>query len=144
MKRNLPRILVVDDSKFARKIICDVLKNEYDIIEAKDGKEALEYLHGAKEHVDLVITDIMMPRMDGIELLRRISTSALFEGMPVVVITSVDDPEKELTALSNGAIDVILKPFNAVSVLQRIRNILKIVEIESLKRELLRMHGQES
>lgn len=139
-----PRILVVDDSRFARKIIRDVLMDLYDIVESVDGQEAYEYLHNAKEHVDLVITDIMMPRMDGFELLNKISKSALYSGMPVVVITSIDDTEKEIKALNSGAVDVIVKPFNSVAVRQRIQNILKIAEVESIKRELSKIHDQDN
>ncbi len=95
-------ILVVDDSDSTRSIIKTILENEqYRVITAVDGIDALEKLH--EHHIGLVLTDVKMPRMDGITLIENMQRNDAYNKIPVIVITSIQEEESEKEALSVGA-----------------------------------------
>lgn len=116
-------ILVVDDSKVVLKKLNNLLENDFFIISALHGEEALEALE--KYHIDLVITDLEMPVMDGFELISHIVSSMQTEHIPIIAITSHED----LTAkvhLMKGVYGIFNKPWNDRELLSRINNLLKI------------------
>lgn len=120
-----PRILVVDDEKFNRTVLTDLLKEEYTVVLAKDGKQGLDKAHS--EHPpNLIILDIMMPGMDGYTACKRLKESPLTRDIPVVFITARQDAEDERHGLSVGAIDYISKPFSPAIVLARVHNHLAL------------------
>ncbi|MEG2082177.1 MAG: response regulator, partial [Oscillospiraceae bacterium] len=123
-------ILIVDDSDITRDMIAHSLKKDYLILQAENGLEALGVL--AQRHIDLVLTDIMMPQLDGFGLIQRMKADEQLKEIPVVVVTAVDEVESELRALSLGAIDVLAKPLQMQIVLQRVKNILALRDRESL------------
>jgi two-component system sensor histidine kinase and response regulator WspE len=102
------RILVVDDSPLTRELICSLLEAVgYQIANASDGQEALEKL--AREPVDMVVTDLEMPRMDGLELTRRLKAHANYRGLPVVIITTRGSEADRKRGMEAGADGYIAK-----------------------------------
>ena len=116
-------ILIAEDNADFRRFVRDCFATDYEILEAADGAEALEIL---RDHaVDLVVSDIMMPRMDGLELCRRIKEDIATSHIPLILLTARSMQEQEIEGLSGGADDYIVKPVN-ISVLRlRIMRLLK-------------------
>lgn len=120
-------ILCVDDEQANRTLYHALLtKVGFDVILAESGAEALDKL--ASADVDLVITDVMMPRMDGIEFCRRIKDGTQTRHLPVLVVTAVTDRETRVRGLAAGANDFLTKPIDTTEMLVRIDNLLKIKE----------------
>ncbi|HOY06444.1 MAG TPA: two-component regulator propeller domain-containing protein [Saprospiraceae bacterium] len=120
------RLLLVEDNPEIRSYLSQNLQNEYEVEEAADGMEALEK---ALEHTyDLVLSDIAMPEMDGIELCRRLKTNLLTSHIPVVLLTARTSLLHKIEGLETGADDYITKPFNLQLLQLRIRNLIAIRE----------------
>jgi CheY-like chemotaxis protein len=106
------RILVVDDDASVRVLVRTILEAEgHSIIEAVNGLDALKKL--IRRPADLVLLDIMMPKVDGIQVLKRLQTLPSRRHIPVIVITALHDPEQVQSEVEVGAIDHIAKPFDA-------------------------------
>lgn len=116
-------LLIVEDNQDLRLFLSDSLKKEYHIFSAVDGLHALSILK--KEHIDMVITDIMMPNMDGIELCHAIKSDIKISHIPVIMLTAKNDIEHIKKGLTEGADDYIAKPFNLDILKLRINKILK-------------------
>ena len=120
-------ILIVDDDRDYSEILNRILlEKKYGVLKASNGLDALKIL----EHKipDLILLDIMMPNMDGIEVCRRIKMRAEFSMVPIIFLSAKDTIDDKLTGLKEGVIDYITKPFNHVELLARIISALKIVE----------------
>jgi putative two-component system response regulator len=115
----LPRILLVDDDPENIQALLPVLKREYKVFIATDGERALEL--AAAENLDLVLLDLMMPGMDGYEVLRRLKADERTKGIPVIFATAAIGPENELKGLELGAVDYITKPFSLPIVRERVK-----------------------
>jgi len=119
-----PEILVVEDSKTQARWLGLLLKQQgYETTVAYDGKEALEMLSGMMP--DVVVTDIMMPEMDGFELCRRIKEDDKLGGIPVILLTALSDPSDVLHAIKCGADNFITKPYDPDFLLSRVEQTLK-------------------
>jgi putative nucleotidyltransferase with HDIG domain len=119
----LERILVVDDEETIREIVSSMLSSaRYQTSQAANGIEALALLHSGEEF-DLVISDILMPEMDGFDLLER--TKEHFPSMQVVMVTAVSDISAALQAIRNGAYDYLMKPFEREQLLAVVRRALE-------------------
>ncbi len=130
------KILIVDDSPSVRKLLSFYLKSEeYELIEATDGKEAVKYCRGHRP--DLVLSDIQMPEMDGYQLCRRLKQDRHTRDIPVIFISARADAADKVRGLEVGAVDYITKPFDRAEVLARIRNQFKI---QDLTRSLLEVN----
>ena len=116
------RALIVDDSSVMRKIVERSLRqaglNSLVVREAGNGIEGLEILRA--EHVDLILSDINMPSMDGLEFVRQIRAQNLAPGVPVVMITTESSEEQVKQAIQAGARGYIRKPFTAEQVKERV------------------------
>ena len=122
-------ILVVDDNADNRNILCRrLIKNGYDIFESTDSSGVLERLE--KEKIDLILLDIMMPEVDGFDLLKQIRNDYSPYEMPVIMVTALVEDEAVITALKCGANDYIMKPLNFSVVLARIKTQLKLSRFE--------------
>ncbi|MDD1693612.1 MAG: hybrid sensor histidine kinase/response regulator [Methanoregula sp.] len=122
------RILVVEDSRTQAEYLCHlVATGGYKVILAGDGRDALEKVH--KEHPDLVLTDIIMPEMDGYELCRAIKADNQTAGIPVILVTQLYDPADVLKGLEAGADNFIVKPFDPGQVYSRITDTLEAADI---------------
>lgn len=117
------RVLIVDDDVEIRKYICEELANEYHVVESSNGKEALSVV--LRESVDLIISDIMMPEMDGITLCRKIKQNVNINHIPLILLTAKSEEEDTLEGLGIGADAYIVKPFNIEILNKTVQNIIK-------------------
>lgn len=122
-------ILVVDDSAENLKIVENVLKESYKLILVKSGEKALKYL--AKNPVDLVLLDIMMPEMDGFETYDRIRKLEVNADVPVIFLTADTDAGSEVKCLKMGAVDFIKKPFVPEVMINRIDRIIQLEDLNA-------------
>jgi putative two-component system response regulator len=136
-----PTVLVVDDAPENLMIMESLLAKDYSLKMFNDAKKALDY---AFEHPpDLILLDIMMPKIDGFEACRRIKANPKLVDIPVIFITSKNEDEYEETGFSVGASDFIHKPINAPILIARIKTHLKIkLVMDYLRNENARL--QES
>ena len=112
------RLLLAEDEKELSKAICAVLKhNNYSVDPVYNGQDALDY--GLCENYDGIILDIMMPQMDGLEVLRRLRENGI--STPVIILTAKSEIEDRITGLDTGADDYLTKPFNMGELLARLR-----------------------
>lgn len=119
-------ILVVDDEDDLRKIISKRLAYAgYKVIGARDGQEAIELVF--KEKPDLVIMDIMMPNIDGIEATKKLRSNLETASLPIIMLTAKKDPKSELQGIDAGADDYIVKPFDGDKLLARVKMLLRRV-----------------
>lgn len=112
------KILIVDDSTTDRIIISNIL-NDYDLISAKDGVEAMELIR-QDPNIDLVILDLNMPRMNGFEVLELLNSDFRYKNLVTLILTNYDETENEIKGLDLGAVDYIRKPLNMESLKKRI------------------------
>jgi len=116
------RILTIDDSKTMRDMLMLTLANQgFDVLQAVDGQDGINVLE--KESVDVVITDINMPVMDGYEVIQHLRKNPDYDSMPILVLTTESDKEKKERARGLGATGFIVKPFNPVSLVEVIRKV---------------------
>lgn len=116
-------ILIVDDEQRMRTLIKDFLvKKDYEVIEAKDGEEALEIFNEKQDAIDLILLDVMMPKLDGWSVLRQIRQSS---NIPIVMLTARGEEQDELFGFELGASEYISKPFSPKILVARVDAILK-------------------
>jgi len=120
------RILVVDDERLNRKVLSDLLKKEQTVILAKSGEQALQRVD-RDSGIDLILLDVMMPGMDGYEVLRHLKNNDKTREIPVIFITARHSTEDEERGLLLGAVDYVTKPFNPAIVMARVANHLGFV-----------------
>jgi len=126
MTSNEKKILVVDDEKMNIVVLAHFLKPQYEVIVAVDGASALE---AAEKHLpDIILLDIIMPDMNGFDVLLKLKNSAATMNIPVIFLTGLSNAGDEEKGLSLGAVDYITKPFNQSVVKARIKTHLKMVE----------------
>ncbi len=114
------KILVVDDDSVTRKFLAFLLKTEgFEIIPAQDGMEGLEKL--AEQNFDLVITDLNMPRMDGVEFIRNIRENSETSDLSVILLTTEADDETRKIGLQAGASEYMTKPVTKELLIKRVR-----------------------
>ena len=104
-----PLILLVDDNEEILEFLERILKNKYDILKAENGKDALQILD--KEAVQLIVSDVMMPVMDGLELCKNIKSSLEYSHIPIILLTAKDGIQSKIEGLELGADAYIEKPF---------------------------------
>ena len=105
------RALVIDDSAVTRGIIKQILNSMgFEVFEAGDGREGLDRVRDL-DRLDLILLDWNMPRMDGIQFLRLLRTQAALAGLPVMMVSSNNEPENIAASLDAGANEYIMKPF---------------------------------
>ncbi len=122
-KQGLQKVLVVDDISLNLSKVEQVLRGKYRVITANSGKRALGYL--AKQKTDLILLDIRMENMDGIQTLKEIRTMKHCADIPVIMLTAKRDKETVLESAALGIVDYIVKPFDPNELLNRIDIALK-------------------
>ena len=115
------RILIVDDEKFNRLMLSELLLPDYEVFLAKNGEQAIACAR-ATPPPDLILLDVIMPGMDGYEVLRRLRADERTCNIPVMFITGMCEAEDETKGLDMGAVDYVLKPFRSAVVRARVRN----------------------
>ena len=121
-----PSVLIVDDSEMNRVILNEMLKDEYRILEADNGRTALDMVDRYGDELSLVLLDIVMPGMNGFEVLGELSRRSVADSLPVVMISSEDSDDVVLRAYELGASDYINRPFNARVVRRRVSNTIRL------------------
>ena len=124
--KNKPRIMIVDDSEFNREILSEILQEDYEIVEAESGREALHKLGEYGLGISLVLLDIIMPEMDGFEVLKHMTEEDWISNVPVIMISSEDSENYIRRAYEMGVTDYINRPFDANIVYQRVSNTVKL------------------
>ena len=120
------RVLVVDDSYMNRMILTEILKSDYEIINASSGEECLEIIEKYGTGIDIILLDIVMPGMDGFEVLNYMNNNNWIEDIPVILISSEDSNQYIRRAYEMGVSDYISRPFDAKVVYQRVLNTIKL------------------
>lgn len=118
-------ILIVDDIEINRVILAEVFKDEYEIIEACDGAEAIKIINNETE-ISAVLLDLLMPKVNGLGVLKDMNESGKIKSIPVFLITAADSQEMLLEGYDLGAIDIITKPFMTQFLKHRINNVIEL------------------
>ena len=120
----MARILTVDDSAAMRQMVEVTLTSAgYDVAQARDGREALDIAHGA--HFDLVITDVNMPEMDGLTLVRELRGMASYKHTPLLVLTTEATTERKMEGREAGATGWLVKPFDPTRLIEVIQKVIR-------------------
>lgn len=121
-----PSVLIVDDSEMNRIILNEMLKDEYRVLEADNGRTALDLVDRYGDELSLVLLDIIMPGMNVFEVLGELSRRTVADSLPVIMISSEDSDDVVLRAYELGASDYINRPFNARVVRRRVSNTIRL------------------
>lgn len=126
-------VLVVDDQEINRDVLGAILEDDYNLLYASDGQEAMDLIHKHHDRLSIILLDLMMPVMNGFEVLAQLSNDELLRNIPVIVLTA--EKNAELQALKAGAVDFITKPFDMHEViLARVKRIIDLSEGQQLIR----------
>jgi len=122
------RILIVDDNETNRDILATRLATHgYELLQAADGEEALI---AAKEHLpDLILLDVMMPKLDGVEVCRRLKSDASLPFIPIILVTAKADSKDVVAGLDAGADEYLAKPVDQMALMARVRSVLRLKEL---------------
>lgn len=129
-------ILVVEDNELNREMLCAMLEDRYNVLQAENGKEGLEVLQENYRDISIVVLDVQMPVMNGYEFLHAVKDDDLLKEIPVIVATGSSDIEEEERCLELGATDFVIKPYKRNIVLKRISNIIRLRESASTLKEV--------
>ena len=119
-------VLVVDDSAINRELLTEILKNEYNVIEADDGEVAIDVIGARGEEISVVLLDIVMPKVDGFEVLKYMNLNHLIESIPVITISGDESDATVRKAYELGVADYINRPFDAKVVYRRVMNTINL------------------
>ena len=134
------RILIVDDEKMNLKVLADLLKDEYTLVLARTGIQALNHAFGDSPP-DLILLDVVMPEMGGYDIIKSLKNNDKTKNIPVIFVTALSSIDDEAQGLKLGAVDYITKPFSPPIVKIRVRNHLRIVHHYKLLDQLAYLDG---
>lgn len=135
MENRKNTLLIVDDTDYNIELLSEIFQESYRILTAKNGRQALEVMRSKFSEIDAVLLDVVMPEMDGYQVLLDMSMDENLKYLPVIVITADDDPESEHKAFDYGAYDFITRPFNFTTVEQRVHGLFRQRELEKMRSE---------
>ena len=124
--RQQKQILVVEDNELNREMLCAILSDSYQVLEAENGQAALDILAQTEAEIDLILLDISMPVMDGYTFLDISQKDEQFSSIPVIVMTQENSEEEEIAALEHGATDFLPKPYRPRVILHRVASLIKL------------------
>ena len=144
-----PRVLIVDDNPALVRLVASILENDYNLFVAYNGQEALDCL--ARDVVDLVVSDVMMPGVSGLDLCRRIRADERIRHLPVILLTARGGTMQKIEGLDVGADDYIGKPFDPEELKARVRSLFELrrttralaEKSAALEAALARLHDEE-
>jgi adenylate cyclase len=143
MRRDRPVILAVDDEPANLALLSKLLTRQgYDVVEAPDGLSALRAI--AEHQPDLVCLDVMMPKLDGIEVCQRLRRQPEHAGLPILLLTALDRAEDKARGLEAGANDFLSKPFDEIELSARVRSLLRTKALQDRLADLLGRYVSES
>lgn len=120
------KILIVDDSKFNRQVLKNILEEDYEILEAENGREALQSIEMHRQEIAALLLDIVMPEVDGVMLLKMMNEKEYLSDFPVLVVTSEQDVSLVAECFDYGISDFIRKPVNTDFVKQRVQKLVDL------------------
>ena len=129
-------VLVVEDNDINREILCSLLEDEFDVIQACDGFEGLQQLEEHYRDLALILLDLYMPNCEGFEFLRRKRQDSRYDTIPLFVCTASTTADDEISCLELGANDFVVKPYNPEIMMNRIHNMIRLRESASLVNQL--------
>jgi DNA-binding response OmpR family regulator len=133
----LTRVLIVDDEpRYLRLLEANLLTKEYEVFTATDGEEALESF--SANPVDLILLDVMLPRMDGFAVCQRIRQ---FSNVPIIMLTAKGEEQDRVRGLDVGADDYLVKPFSVMELLARVRAVLRRAQVSETGQDRFFTHG---
>lgn len=118
-------MLIVDDVELNRVLLKEHFKKDFIVVEAKDGKEAYDIIEKYQEEISIILLDIVMPIMDGYEILKKMKEGGLLKKIPVVAVTANDTEKDVEELLEAGVLDTISKPFDPHKVKDCVEKIMK-------------------
>lgn len=119
-------IIIADDDEMNRSILRELFKKDYDILEAADGQQVLTLLEKEKSRILIILLDIIMPRMTGIDVLKVMAEKKYLNSIPVILITGSTSKENEKISYEIGVSDIITKPYDSYIVKRRVENVLSL------------------
>ncbi|GAB4039768.1 response regulator [Spirosoma jeollabukense] len=122
--KTLYHVLIAEDDPFIRKILRQTLKDDFEVITKENGIEALSWLEDGNP-VDIILSDIQMPYMDGKDLLGMLRVSPVFQKIPLIILSSFSDSDTRIKFFKLGADDYIVKPFSPIEVKAKIISVLR-------------------
>lgn len=125
-------VLIVEDDLINREILSAILSDEYNILQAENGKAGLEILESSKKEISLILLDIQMPVMNGYEFLDKVKLIPSFRSIPIIITTSSNATDDEIKCLENGASDFVSKPYNPDIILRRVGSMIRLREASSV------------
>lgn len=126
MDNSKQKILIVDDSAINRVILSDILEDKFSVLEASDGIEAIQMIKQYSREISLILLDLVMPNMDGLEVLAAMNRGEWIDIIPVIMISSENSPTYVERAYELGATDFINRPFNVSVVRKRVANTIML------------------
>lgn len=136
-----PHVMIVDDSEFNRELLCGILGESFEILEADSGKEGLKLLRRYGTQISVVLLDIIMPEMNGFDVLDEMNREHWLDNIPVIMISADDSDENIRRAFDLGVTDYICRPFDAKVVERRIRN---TITLNLKQRRMLSLLAEQS
>ena len=136
-----PHVLIVDDSEFNRELLCGILGESFELLEADSGKEGLKLLRRYGTQISVVLLDIIMPEMNGFDVLDEMNREHWLDNIPVIMISADDSDENIRRAFDLGVTDYICRPFDAKVVERRIRN---TITLNLKQRRMLSLLAEQS
>ncbi len=128
----MKKILIAEDNKDKREALVNVLSADYEVLEVENGKEAIEAVEKQGEELSLILLNLVMPVMDGCAFLEDYKTKIALPRIPVVIMTSLSEPEYEIKCFELGALDFIKEPYNAQVIKKRVEKIIAMNEAASI------------
>jgi adenylate cyclase len=130
---NPPRILIVDDNETNRDILVTRLATHgYELTQAADGEEAL--VAARQQLPDLILLDVMMPKLDGVEVCRQLKGDAALPFMPIILVTAKADSKDVVAGLEAGADEYLTKPIDQIALVARVKSVLRVKELHDQAR----------
>lgn len=143
MEKESRKILIVDDMELNRAILGEAFRQDFEILEAENGREALELLRDNKEEIVAVLLDLIMPVLDGYGVMEKMVKKHLMEKIPVFLITAEESEEMLMRGYELGAVDVISKPFNVAFLRRRIGNVIELYRHRLRLESIVELQVQE-
>ena len=131
------KILIVDDAVTNRVLLKKYLEDDYEIMEAADGQQAIEIIQKQQLNISLILLDLVMPEKSGFDVLDFMEEYGYMTEIPVIIITVEKNYESEMKAFEYGVSDFVAKPFYPQIVRKRVKNILDLYETQRNLRQLL-------
>lgn len=122
------KILIVEDNELNLEMLSSLLEDKYEVLAARNGKIGMQLLEEHYKELSLILLDVQMPILNGIDFLKKMKEDALLSSVPVIVLTASNEMNTELMCLDLGAADYITKPYNSDIIRKRIRNVIRLKE----------------